>query len=73
MLNLLDAAAQIRDRKISPVELTRACLDRIERLNPTLNAFITTTADQAMDARAKPNRKSPPATVEGRCMESLSA
>ncbi len=50
MLTLADAATQIRDRKLSPVELTRACLDRIERLNPTLNAFITVTADQAMDA-----------------------
>jgi len=49
MLTLADAAAQIRDRKLSPVELTRACLDRIERLNPTLNAFITVTGDQAMD------------------------
>lgn len=50
MLTLFDAAQQIRDRKLSPVELTRACLDRIERLNPTLNAFITVTGDHAMDA-----------------------
>ena len=50
MLTLADAAAQLRDRKLSPVELTRACLDRIDRLNPTLNAFITVTADQAMSA-----------------------
>jgi aspartyl-tRNA(Asn)/glutamyl-tRNA(Gln) amidotransferase subunit A len=28
--------------------LTRACLERIERLNPALNAFITVTAEQAM-------------------------
>src|SRR5262249_14885066 len=34
----------------SPVELTRATLDRIERLNPTLNAFCTITADTAMTA-----------------------
>jgi aspartyl-tRNA(Asn)/glutamyl-tRNA(Gln) amidotransferase subunit A len=30
------------------VELTRACLDRIERLNPQLNAFITVMAEQAL-------------------------
>ena len=30
-------------------ELTRECLDRIERLNPALNAFITVTADTALD------------------------
>jgi aspartyl-tRNA(Asn)/glutamyl-tRNA(Gln) amidotransferase subunit A len=40
---------QIRDRSISPVELTRDCLARIEKLNPTLNAFITVTADSALD------------------------
>jgi len=50
MLTLAEAADQIRTRKLSPVELTRACLDRIERLNPTLNAFITITADQALEA-----------------------
>ena len=40
---------KIRDREISPVELTHNCLDRIEKLNPTLNAFITVTADSALD------------------------
>jgi len=49
MLTLLEAAEQIRARKISPVELTRQCLARIERLNPTLNAFITVTADTALE------------------------
>ena len=48
MLTLLAAAEQIRTRKLSPVELTRECLANIERLNPTLNAFITVTADLAM-------------------------
>src|ERR1700761_7934495 len=50
MLTLLDAADQIRARKLSPVELTRECLHRIERLNPQLNAFITVTADTALDS-----------------------
>lgn len=49
MPTLTEAAEQIRARKLSPVELTRACLDRIERLNPTLNAFITITADLALE------------------------
>ena len=40
---------QIRDRAISPVELTRNCLARIEKLNPALNAFITVLADSALD------------------------
>jgi aspartyl-tRNA(Asn)/glutamyl-tRNA(Gln) amidotransferase subunit A len=52
-LSLVDAAELLRGRKVSPVELTNACLARIERLNPVLNAFITVTADQALvDARA---------------------
>ncbi len=40
---------KIRDRSISPVELTHDCLSRIERLNPILNAFITVTAESALE------------------------
>jgi aspartyl-tRNA(Asn)/glutamyl-tRNA(Gln) amidotransferase subunit A len=43
---------EIRKKSISPVELTRDCLARIEKLNPTLNAFISVLADPALaDAR----------------------
>lgn len=49
MLTLTEAAEQIRSRRLSPVELTRECLARIERLNPDLNAFITVTAEQALE------------------------
>jgi aspartyl-tRNA(Asn)/glutamyl-tRNA(Gln) amidotransferase subunit A len=43
---------ELRDRTISPVELTRDCLLRIEKLNPKLNAFITVLAESALeDAR----------------------
>lgn len=41
-------AALIRKKALSPVELTRAVLDRIERLNPTVNAFCTVTAEAAL-------------------------
>jgi len=44
-----ELSRQIRDRSISPVELTHDCLDRIEKLNPTLNAFITVTAESALE------------------------
>ncbi|MFC1580842.1 amidase [Thermodesulfobacteriota bacterium] len=40
----------IRKGEVSPVEVTEAHLGRIESLNPELFAFITVTADQAMDA-----------------------
>jgi aspartyl-tRNA(Asn)/glutamyl-tRNA(Gln) amidotransferase subunit A len=52
-LSLRDASDLVRAGKVSPVELTNACLARIERLNPILNAFITVTGQQALaDAKA---------------------
>ena len=42
-------ANEIRRKKISPVEITRECLDRIEKQSPKLNAFITVTGDAALD------------------------
>jgi aspartyl-tRNA(Asn)/glutamyl-tRNA(Gln) amidotransferase subunit A len=48
MLTLAEAAEQIRTRRLSPVELTRECLAQVERLNPTLNAFITVTEESAL-------------------------
>jgi aspartyl-tRNA(Asn)/glutamyl-tRNA(Gln) amidotransferase subunit A len=47
-LTLAEAADLVRRHKISPVELTQACLKRIELLNPKFNAFITVTAEQAL-------------------------
>src|SRR5438874_5920502 len=52
-LDLSEASELIQKRTVSPVELTQACLAQIERLNPQLNAFITVTADLAMDAARK--------------------
>lgn len=46
-------APQLRRKEISAVDLTRDCLARIEKLNPTLNAFITVTPESALaEARA---------------------
>jgi aspartyl-tRNA(Asn)/glutamyl-tRNA(Gln) amidotransferase subunit A len=47
-----DVAKLFRKRKLSPVELTKLMLARIERLNPKLNAYITVTAELAL-AQAK--------------------
>jgi len=47
-----ELVTMIRAKQLSPVELTRAVLERIERVNPTLNAFCTLTADTAL-ARAR--------------------
>ena len=49
-LSLKQASDLIRRRDLSPVELTEACLKRIDAYNPSLNAFITITRDQALAA-----------------------
>lgn len=40
----------IAQKQLSPVELTEGCLERIETLNPRLNAFLTVAADGALRA-----------------------
>ena len=49
MQTILELGDALRLRKISPVELTRECLARIEKLNPTVNAFITVLAESALE------------------------
>ena len=46
--SILEFAAKFRSRSLSPVELTKECLARIEKLNPALNAFISMNADIAL-------------------------
>ena len=51
-LRLHEAAALVRQKKVSPLQLTEACLARIAALDPSLNAYITVTAESALaDAR----------------------
>ena len=46
-------AGEIEARRLSPVEVTEAYLERIERLDPQVHAYITVTAERARDeARA---------------------
>ncbi|HEU5287287.1 MAG TPA: amidase [Candidatus Limnocylindria bacterium] len=53
LLPMHEAAALLRARRASSVELTRACIERIDRLDSDLVAFITRTADAALaDAAA---------------------
>lgn len=49
---IADTAKLLQSRKLSPVELTKHALSRIEKLDPTYNAFIEVTADDAL-AQAK--------------------
>ncbi len=51
--HLVDVAGLIRTKQISPVELTKTMLARIEAVDPKLHAYVTITAEQAMaQARA---------------------
>ena len=56
-LTITDALKKLQSREISATELTRAHLERIEKYNPELNAYITVTAERAMaDAAAADER-----------------
>lgn len=48
-LSLTEISKLIQERQVSPVELTVACLERINRLNPKLNAFITILQNEAIE------------------------
>ena len=47
-LTIHEASGLLRDGRLSPVELTRAFLERIEELDPTLHAYITVLGEGAM-------------------------
>ena len=47
-LTLRKASELLRSKAASPVDLTQACLKRIEKYNPAVNAFITVTGESAL-------------------------
>ena len=47
-VSIAELSDRIRNKDISPVEVVRATLDRIDRLEPQLNAYNTVFADQAL-------------------------
>ena len=47
-LDISSASQLVQKRTVSPVELTEACLKRIEQFDKQLNSFITVTAESAM-------------------------
>jgi len=56
-LTIAETSRRIRKKEVSPVELTRLYLERIEALNPSLNAYLTLMNDQAMDAARRAERE----------------
>jgi aspartyl-tRNA(Asn)/glutamyl-tRNA(Gln) amidotransferase subunit A len=51
--SIAEIARLFRRRRLSPVELTRFILERIERINPKINAYITVCAQSALEQAAK--------------------
>lgn len=49
-LTVVEALKGLSNHDYSAVELTSACLDKIEKTEPTLNAFVTVLRDDALDA-----------------------
>ena len=56
-LTITAAAEMMRRGKISPVELAEATLERIDALQPRLHAFVTVTADYALDRARRAERE----------------
>ena len=68
-LTAVELTAHYRSRKLSPVEVTRAALDRIARLNPIYNAFVmvdeTRAIADAQASEARWQRGAPAGSVDG--------
>jgi len=56
-LSLAQASALIRQKTITPVQLVQAYIERIERLDGQMNAFVTPTLDAAMQAAHQATRE----------------
>lgn len=54
---LVEVGERIRARKLSSTEVTRALLERIERLEPQLKSYATVTADQALVQATQADRE----------------
>ncbi len=53
LLSIAQVSKLLKKKEVSPVELTKICLDRIEEFNPKLNAFITVYSEEAMKQAKK--------------------
>jgi aspartyl-tRNA(Asn)/glutamyl-tRNA(Gln) amidotransferase subunit A len=56
-LTIRDAAARIRSKRLSPVELTEAILARIDQVEPKIHAFITLMRENALEAARSAERE----------------
>lgn len=64
-LSALEQAQAIRDQEISPAELTQHYLDRIERIDPQVGAYVTVTAERALEQAHRLAKKLPDGPLAG--------
>lgn len=64
-LSATELAGLIRTRQVSAVEAVRACLDRIDQVNPRVNAIVTLAAEQALDAAKAADAREPDGPLHG--------
>lgn len=72
-LSATEALAMFRDRRLSPVELTQAVIDRAQKTEPTVNAFTYTYFEAALEAAQEAESKymgkgQTPRPLEGICV-----
>ena len=63
-----ELAKQLKSKQLSPVELTEAVLERIEKLNPALNAFCTLTPEMAREQAKAAEAKIMRGETEGKLL-----
>jgi len=56
-LGLKEAATKIKNKEISSTDLTKACLERMNARNDTINAFITIAEDQALEMAERSDKR----------------
>ena len=64
-LSIERAARALRSGELTPLELTEAYLDRIEQLNPRINAYLTVTAERALEDARRASRELAAGKVRG--------
>lgn len=64
-LSATELSRLIRDREVSAAEVMRAHLERIEEVNPRVNAIVTLVAEQAMDAAEAADKAEPTGPLHG--------
>lgn len=63
--DLVNLSQAIREKKLSPVEVIRHLLQRIESVNPRLNAYITVAAEEALATASRLEKEAAAGSLRG--------